>query len=320
MKEARSPGIARYAWLSMIVLPLSALADMPSTADATRQSLSEAWWTGPMMANSAAALPRGHFLIEPYLYDVRSSKVDSFGSLTYMEYGVTDRLMAGIIPTFSYNRVAGGASGSGVGDLGVLLQYSLSSFHEGSAMPAMALMVQETLPTGRYDALRDPLADAMGSGAYTTTVQLNTQTYAWMPNGRILRMRFNVGGSFSRQAGVDGVSVFGTPPGFHGQAKPGSAFLVNAAWEYSVTQRWVLAFDLAYRHAHGTRVDGVVVASDPMARLSYRTRSSASFGVAPAIEYNWSSHLGMLAGVRVFTGGYRSPTTVTPAVALNYVH
>jgi hypothetical protein len=317
MKELRSPGIARYALLSMIALPFSALADTPSTPDFERQSLSEAWWTGPMMANSAAALPRGHFLIEPYLYDVRSSKV---GSLTYMEYGVTDRLMAGIIPTFSYNRVARGASGSGVGDLSVLLQYSLTSFHEGNAMPAMALMVQETLPTGRYDELRDPLADATGSGAPATTVQLNTQTYAWMPNGRILRMRFNVGGSFSRQTGVEGASVFGTPPGFHGHAKPGTAFLVNAAWEYSVTQRWVLAFDLAYRHAHGAWLDGVVVTPDRTTRLAFRTRSSASFGLAPAIEYNWSSHIGMLAGVRVFTGGYRSPTTVTPAVALNYVH
>ena len=35
-----------------------------------RQSLDDAWWTGPMLAPSAATLPRGHFLIEPYLYDV----------------------------------------------------------------------------------------------------------------------------------------------------------------------------------------------------------------------------------------------------------
>jgi hypothetical protein len=35
-----------------------------------RQSLDDAWWTGPMLAPSAATLPQGHFLIEPYLYDV----------------------------------------------------------------------------------------------------------------------------------------------------------------------------------------------------------------------------------------------------------
>jgi hypothetical protein len=44
------------------------------------------------------------------------------------------------------------------------------------------------------------------------------------------------------------------------------------------------------------------------------------FAFAPAIEYNWRSNLGLLSGVRVFTGGHNSATTVTPAIALNYVH
>jgi len=35
-----------------------------------RQSLDDAWWSGPMLAPSAATLPRGHFLVEPYFYDV----------------------------------------------------------------------------------------------------------------------------------------------------------------------------------------------------------------------------------------------------------
>jgi hypothetical protein len=30
-----------------------------------RQSLDDAWWTGPMLAPSAATLLQGHFLIEP---------------------------------------------------------------------------------------------------------------------------------------------------------------------------------------------------------------------------------------------------------------
>lgn len=287
-----------------------------SASAADQQSLGEAWWTGPMMANSAAALPKGHFLIEPYLYDVRSPHVDSFGSLTYMEYGVTNRLMLGVIPTFTYNRATNGTNSAGVGDASILAQYSLTSFREGSAIPAMALMVQETLPTGRYDQLRNPLVDAQGSGAYTTIVQLNTQTYFWMPNGRILRMRFNLGGSFSRQTQVDNLSIYGTPEGFHGDAKPGRAFNVDAAWEYSMTQRWVLALDLAYHYAEGARVAGVADST----RVAYRSPSSAYVGFAPALEYNWRNNLGVLVGVRVFTGGHNSATTVTPVIALNYVH
>ncbi|WP_230473661.1 transporter [Dyella choica] len=271
-----------------------------------------------MMANSAAALPKGHFLIEPYLYDVRSPQADNFGSLTYMEYGITNRLMAGLIPTFGYTRAANGSSSAGVetGDVSILAQYSLTPFREDSAIPAMALMVQESLPTGRYDRLRNPMVDAQGDGAYTTTVQLNTQTYFWMPNGRIVRMRLNAGGSFSHRTEVDGISIYGTPGGFHGYAKPGRAFNINAAWEYSMTQRWVLAFDLVYHYAEGTRMNGV---ADSM-RVANRSGSSAYFGFAPAVEYNWRNNLGVLVGVRVFTGGHNSATTFTPAIALNYVH
>lgn len=306
-----------FAGATLMVSPTYAVpADDPNTD--SRQSLEDAWWTGPMMANSAAALPQGHALIEPYLYDVHSSHVDGFGSLTYMEYGITDRLMVGAIPTFGYNRVADGPNSSGIeaGDPSVLAQYSLTSFREGSHVPAMALMLQETLPTGRYDRLNHPLADAQGSGAYTTTLQLNTQNYFWMPNGHILRMRFNIGGSFSRRTHVDDISVYGTPAGFRGSATPGHAFNVNAAWEYSMAQRWVLAFDLAYHYAKGAHVDGVI---DAM-HLAYRLRSSAYFGFAPAVEYNWRSNLGVLVGVRIFTGGHNSATTITPAIALNYVY
>ena len=46
-----------------------------------RQSLDDAWWSGPMLAPSAATLPRGHFLIEPYLYDVIADHSNGFGSL-----------------------------------------------------------------------------------------------------------------------------------------------------------------------------------------------------------------------------------------------
>ncbi|MBV8805065.1 MAG: hypothetical protein JO042_08460, partial [Sinobacteraceae bacterium] len=35
-----------------------------------RQSRDDAWWTGPLLAASPVTLPQGHFLIEPYVFDV----------------------------------------------------------------------------------------------------------------------------------------------------------------------------------------------------------------------------------------------------------
>ena len=58
---------------------VSDAADAES-ASLQRQSLDDAWWTGPILAASASTLPQGHALIEPYLYDVISNgRYDSEG-------------------------------------------------------------------------------------------------------------------------------------------------------------------------------------------------------------------------------------------------
>ena len=272
-----------------------------------------------MLANSAATLPRGHFLIEPYVYDVSSPHSDGFGSLTYMLYGLTDRLTVGLVPVLGYTRMdgRGDSSGVGLGDVSVQAQYRLTEFHEGSSLPTISLQLQQTLPSGKYDRLGDRPGDGLGSGADTTTLQVNTQTYFWLANGRILRMRFNVAQSVSGKARVRDASVYGTADGFRGSARPGNSFLVNAAWEYSLSQRWVLALDLTYRRNHGTVVNGAALPDGVPIRR--HTGVSEAFGFAPAIEYSWSGNLGVLFGTRVITGNHTA-TTITPAIAINYVH
>ncbi|HTC25605.1 transporter, partial [Dyella sp.] len=135
----------------------ASLADPSSPPSVTTQSMSEAWWTGPMLANSAETLPPGHFLFEPYLYDIRSPGTDSFGSRTYILYGLVNRLSIGIIPVFGYNRMTNNRSSSsiGFGDLTLQAQYRLTEFHPGSWIPTTAIQLQETVPTGRYDQLGD---------------------------------------------------------------------------------------------------------------------------------------------------------------------
>jgi len=291
-----------------------------------QEAMSDAWWTGPMLANSAETLPPGHFLFEPYLYDVRRSHSDTFGSNSYILYGLVDRLSVGMIPVINYNKVSNGPNSSSVniGDWTLQAQYRLTEFQQGSWIPTTAILLQETLPTGKYDQLGGRPGNGMGSGTYTTTLWLNSQMYFWLPNGRILRTRFNVSRSFSRSASVKGVSVYGTDQGFSGRVKPGNGFFADLAFEYSLTQRWVLAMDLTYSHSDNTRLAGVdrVDPNGVLYPQDVRLNSgpSTSFGVAPAIEYNWSPRIGVLLGTRVIFGGRNSTGSVTPAVAINYVY
>lgn len=314
---------------------LAAAQEPAKPSYVVRQPLEDAWWTGPMLAPSAATLPRGHFLIEPYVYDVtvqgrydhdgaRRSAIHSngFGSLTYMLYGLADRVTVGLIPTAGYNMVSGGPSSSGVGlgDVSLHAQYRLTQFHEGSWIPSTSVVVEETFPTGKYDRLGNRASDGLGSGAYTTTLALYSQTYSWLSNGRILRMRFNLSQAFSNTVKVTDVSVYGTRAGFRGNANLGSSSFIDASGEYSLTRRWVLALDVLYRHSGNTRVTGYNILDPTPPNNQLDSAASDAFGFAPAIEYSWKRNLGVLLGTRVIAAGRNTAATITPALAINFVH
>jgi hypothetical protein len=317
------------AWLLLIV----------SGAAVAQQSREDAWWTGPMLAANAATLPHGHALIEPYLFDIITSghfDMDGnkhagplehdIGSLTYMLYGVTDDITAGFIPRLFFDEPAGAANSSGVefGDLTLQFGYGLTHFRDGGNTPDISIVLQETLPTGSYDRLTRS-SDGVGAGAYTTSVSLYLQDYFWMPNGRILRGRLDLTYGFSSSVSVHDQSVYGTANGFSGHAWPGDSFTADAAAEYSLTRHWVLALDVVYQHNDSTRVAGTVppatMAGGSSAGVPFEQHSGSSYslGFAPAIEYNWTSRIGALLGVRIIEIGRNTTATVTPAIALNMV-
>jgi hypothetical protein len=294
-----------------------------STRCQQRQSTDDAWWTGPMLTPSANTLPRGHFLLEPYLFNVRGQNSSSIGSLTYVLYGLTNKLTVGFIPTAAYNFVSRQASSSGVGigDVSVQAQYRLMQFQPGSWKPTLSVNVQETLPTGKYDHLGNRSANGQGSGTRTTTLGLYTQQYFWLPNGRIFRVRINVSRAFASSAVVDGNSVYGTGAGFHGTVSRSRSPFVNLSGEYSVTRKWVIALDAVYRHDAVLTLSGATTDERGFSTLSTRTLPSRdSVGFAPAVEYSWRSTIGVLLGARVLGVGHNSAPSVTPAVAINFVH
>jgi hypothetical protein len=105
---------------------------------------------------------------------------------------------------------------------------------------------------------------------------------------------------------------------------PGNGLSADLSFEYSLTERWVLALDAIYSHNGNTRLAGedmLDLDSIPYPQnVRLNSGSSSAFGLAPAIEYNWSSTIGVLLGTRVTFGGHNSPNTVTPAIAINYVY
>jgi hypothetical protein len=279
----------------------------PVLAQPPHEPLGDAWWTGPMLAPSAGTLPPGHWLVEPYVYDIKTAHADNYGSRAYVIYGLLDRFSVGIIPILGLN------DGISLGDLTAQAQYRLTQFQPGSWVPTMSFVAQETFPTGTYDRLGTNTSNALGAGAYATTLGFYSQTYFWMPNGRILRARLDLSQViYSTKVRVDDVSVYGTGPGFFGHALPGLSSSADLAAEYSATQRWVLAIDAAYGWNGDTRVDG--------SNVQLHSGWSESLALAPAVEYNMSSRIGVLLGVRFIDIGRNTTHSVSPALAVNMVY
>jgi hypothetical protein len=293
-----------------------------------QQSLDDAWWTGPLLAPSAGTLPQGHWLLEPYLFDAMTfghfdrhgtlhstGAAHEFGNQSYVEYGLVDGFTLGLIPRLGFHESSEGQDSSGfaVGDVTLQGAYGLTQFHQGSWVPMTALVVGETLPVGKYDRLSGPTDGALGGGAYSTTVSLYSQTYFWMPTGRILRARLDLSYQVSQWASLHGESVYGTLNGFSGRAHPGPSFVGDLAFEYSLTQSWVLATDVDWEHDGNTRVEG---------ESPYLVQDSGGADIlylAPAVEYNWNSRMGVIAGARIAAAGRNTTATVTPVAAINMV-
>jgi hypothetical protein len=320
---------------ALLALACVATADAATAADTerNRQALDDAWFTGPILAASANTLPQGHMLIEPYVYDVvthgrfdedgnyrEADTQHTYGSLTYLLYGVTDTFTVGAIPTFGFNNVSKGEDSSkiGVGDLTLQAQYRLTQFRESGRVPTLSLLLQQSLPTGKHDQLGTRLSDGMGSGAYATTLGVHSQYYFWLPNARILRTRLNVTYTLPQDADVTGTSVYGTPQGFSGEASPGDSFAIYSSWEYSITREWVVALDVVYQHDDNTRVSGFNFETGTP--FEANSGSSWRVAVAPAIEYNWTSRVGVIVGARWFPAGRNTSASVTPVAAINIVY
>jgi hypothetical protein len=326
----------RSAACMMFVLGASRCpADQPASRSSVGPAADEVWWTGPLLASAAAALPERGVTIESYVFDsVVKTRFDnsgdkrpvdrseSSGSLTEFFYGATDALTLGLIGRLGRLRMSEDTQASriGLGDFTVQGQYELA--RQSAKTPAtISLVLAETLPTGRFDRLSDRPADGLGTGAHTTTLALYSQRLFILPSERPLRSRLNVSYSFSSRVEIQDASIYGTADGFRGEAKPGPVIEVDWAAEYSVSRHWVSAMDIDYLHGASTPIRGINArgsfAGESGTTVESRLSSTTTLSLAPAIEYNLSGDFGIIAGIVIPVRGRNASSALTPTLAFN---
>src|SRR3954447_15706291 len=179
---------------AVLAVVLACLVPSPASAQSAGverldAAMKSARWTGPMLASTAETLPRGHFYTEPYFFDVISGGDHHPGSSGFYQYGLADNFTVGFQPNFATdtNRLDRGAA---IGDFKILSQLRLTHFTPEHRVPSIAVVLQEVIPTGKYDRL-GPDQEGHGSGSFATEVGVNVQHIFLLKNERLLRARFN---------------------------------------------------------------------------------------------------------------------------------
>ena len=308
--------------LAAAACPAAALAQ--TTVDPAVQSQ---WFTGSLEAPSPALSKAGLFSVEPYvIYTQNTGAYDDSGrhiggsdnlnqvqSETSIKYAITDRLTVQALPSFAYSWAAH-ASSTGIGDLPIELEYRFNNENDKTGWPSVTASFGVRLPTGAYDHLSAPI-DGLGAGAYTLKEGLLFQSLFDTWGGHPVRLRF-YGAAFEAMGDVSvhDVSVYGTGAGFQGRATPGFSGEFGIGAGYALDQRWVLALDVLDNYADATRVSGHDGGGVPVAMAG---KYSTSWAVAPAVEYNWSNRIGIIAGVEFTAGGRNAASSFAPQIALS---
>lgn len=284
------------------------------------------WLTGPLLAPSGHVVPQGHVNIEPYLYwtQYRGSydnhwKFQSSHHYTTVtlqvpfQFGILPATEFDLVPQVFYNYSQGQTAWE-FGDLGLGLCFQLLNDKQGKSWPpAIKLRFSANAPTGKYDHLKPNKkgTDVGGDGAWDPNVGLVFSNLFHFSGAHFLAMRtfFNYGPTIPTR--VRGLNVYGGNKETKGTVYPGNNFSVNVGLEYSLSQPWTLALDLLYIYQAKNRFSG----HDGGAPMT--SPSSASYSLAPAIEYNFSDKIGLIGGSWFTVAGRNTAQYVNWILALN---
>ena len=132
-------------------------------------------------------------------------------------------------------------------------------------------------------------------------------------------LRWSLGYLFPSSVNVKGFNTYGGGYGANGKVRPGQTLTAFLSGEYSINQRWALAFDsefLYQRKSHFSGKNGITTTGEV---ANTELPSSVQISFAPEFEYNFTPMSGLLAGVWITVAGKNSAAFASAFLAYLYV-
>ncbi len=296
------------------------------------QEMFDPWYAGPLLAGGAHVLQAGKFNIQPYLYyidnyghfdahgkshDVRD--LQQVNPVAILQFGVYDKRIDGVFTLQGLYNKQRGHSIMNITDTSLSLRYGLAE--ETMYYPAVLFGVKETFPTGKCNKLSPHKGgvDATGSGAYTTSLILNfAKIVWWVWTEHPMSFRLSNSYAFPSHVSVKNFNAYGGGYGTWGKVHPGQSFSTDFGYEFSFTQRWVLALDVAYSYSMKTTFLGTTGVDATGSPASVGGPFNDQLSLAPALEYNPNADLGFIGGIWFSVWGRNSSNFISGIISTTY--
>lgn len=288
------------------------------------------WTTGPLLTPSAKVVPLGHVNAEPYIFttavqgfynsnwQVEKDNHFSINLLALVQFGITSFMDFQINPGVVNNK-AEGASSTRFNDLPFFLGFRLLEEDLDGWTPNIKFMIRENLPTGKYQKLNPNKrgTDSSGSGAWSTAPGLLFSKQYHLGGRHFFIPRASIFYTMAPPIPVKGFNTYGGGFGTEGKVRPGHILTTTIAFEYTLTQRWVLALDVVNAYSAATKFSGKAGTTAYGTPATVGNGSSEQLSLAPALEYNWNANIGVIAGCWFTVAGRNAEDFTSGVIALN---
>lgn len=294
--------------------------------------IAEPWFTGPIIASFGKTIPSGHTNIEIYAFYIDnigiynnnwkstslSGNINSVG-LAFISHGLTNFLDVQFALPYSYNRFKHRHSNH-LNDTSIELGIQLLKQNESKWLPNIRLAIQQIFPNGNFRELNPLLdgSDATGLGSYQTKFTFNFQHLIHLSELHYLRTRLALSYTYAANAELRGVSAYGGRMDTLGGIQPGNLKSFNLAEELTLTQNWVAVMEAYLVQRQATHFHGNPGTNPNGSLAQVGSAALAQITLAPAIEYNFSDNMGLIAGPWFSVKGKNSFQFISYVIALNY--